>query len=285
MSLNLWQEPRLEKFHLKKKSYSKILPLEEGKTITEQFGWLPISVFHPSKGVGWENAIRDDGDVSTRRSKSTKYLPGLRFSKFNAHLAEVVIRYWSMRGDLVVDPFAGRATRGTVALRLGRHYQGYEVAPTTYAEAAQKIHDLGGYVWQSDGCKLGRTRDNCTDLVFTCPPYGRLERYESAKHQLSDIKDYRGFRDKIFDCACNCYRILKPGRFVCWVCADWRSSEGLTLFHADCLKLFKRAGFLVHDIVIIQNNSPFAALQIGKVAAKRYTSKVHEYLLVFRKPA
>jgi hypothetical protein len=35
---------------------------------------------------------------------------------------------------------------------------------------------------------------------------------------------------------------------------------------------------------LIKNFSPFAALQMGKVAAKRYTSKIHEYLLVFRKP-
>ncbi len=47
---------------------------------------------------------------------------------------------------------------------------------------------------------------------------------------------------------------------------------------------FKKHGFNQHDIVILENISPFAALQIGKTAAKRYTSKVHEYLLVFRKP-
>ena len=35
--------------------------------------------------------------------------------------------------------------------------------------------------------------------------------------------------------------------------------------------------------MIMKNISPFAALQAGKVASKRYTSKVHEYVLVFRK--
>jgi hypothetical protein len=34
----------------------------------------------------------------------------------------------------------------------------------------------------------------------------------------------------------------------------------------------------------MENVSPFAPLQMGKVAAKRYTSKVHEYVLVFKKP-
>ena len=39
-----------------------------------------------------------------------------------------------------------------------------------------------------------------------------------------------------------------------------------------------------NDIIVMKNKSPFARVQIGKVAAKRYTSKVHEYILVFRKP-
>lgn len=281
MSLNLWKEPPQES--KPKKHYSKILPLKEGQTATEQFGWLPISIFRPGKGAGWEDAVRDDGDISSRRGKNAKYLPGLRFSKFNAHLAEIVIRYWSMPGDLVVDPFAGRATRGVVALRLGRRYQEYEIAPTTFKKTKTQISDLGGKLEFSDGCVLGHTHHNKADLIFTCPPYWRLERYESTKDQLSDLQDYSTFLSRISECARNCYRVLRPGRFCCWVCADWRLGKGLTLFHADSLKVFRKAGFSLHDIVIVENLSPFAALQTGKVAAKRYTSKVHEYLLVFRK--
>tara|TARA_B110001450_G_C17423183_1_gene400750 strand:- start:476 stop:649 length:174 start_codon:yes stop_codon:yes gene_type:complete len=33
----------------------------------------------------------------------------------------------------------------------------------------------------------------------------------------------------------------------------------------------------------MKNDTIFAALQMGKCASKRYTSKVHEYILVFRK--
>lgn len=284
MGFNLWKEENSSSLPPRpKKSYSKILPLAEGKTATEQFGWLPVSIFRPGRGKGWEEAVQDEGDVSTRRSKSAKYLPGLRFSKFNAHLAEVVVRYWSVRGDLIVDPFAGRATRGTVALRLGRRYQGYEVAPTTYKETAHKIEELGGELEFADGCILRHSKDDSAGLIFTCPPYWKLEKYESAKYQLSDSPSYSKFLHLISYCAANCYRVLHPGRFLCWVCADWRDGGGLTLFHADSLKIFRKAGFKVHDIVIVENLSPFAALQIGKVAAKRYTSKVHEYLLVFRK--
>ena len=33
----------------------------------------------------------------------------------------------------------------------------------------------------------------------------------------------------------------------------------------------------------MKNDTIFAALQMGKCASKRYTSKVHEFILVFRK--
>ena len=39
----------------------------------------------------------------------------------------------------------------------------------------------------------------------------------------------------------------------------------------------------LHDTIIMENQSPFATLQLGKVAANRYTSKIHEFILVFKK--
>ena len=43
------------------------------------------------------------------------------------------------------------------------------------------------------------------------------------------------------------------------------------------------AGLKLHDVIVMKNDTIFAALQMGKCASKRYTSKVHEYILVFRK--
>ena len=47
--------------------------------------------------------------------------------------------------------------------------------------------------------------------------------------------------------------------------------------------MFTKAGLKLHDVIIMKNDTIFAALQMGKCASKRYTSKVHEYVLVFRK--
>lgn len=267
-----------------KKVYQQILPMSVDSTVKEQFGWCPVSVFKPERRDDWKAIIGDDGDETTRRSEDAKYLPGLRFSEFHPHLAEMVVRYWSLEKDLIVDPFAGRATRGIVGLTLGRRYQGYEVAASTFRKTQEKIAPLGGQLECFDGCHLAHTLNDSVDLVFTCPPYHRLEKYESAPSQLSDIADYDKFLEQITICAKNVARVLKPGKFLCWVVGDWRDGKAFRLFHADSLRIFQQFGLVPHDVVIVHNNSPFAPLQAGKVAAKRYTSKVHEYLLVFRKP-
>src|SRR5690348_3698168 len=120
------------------KQYQSVLAMDENDTVKNQFGWLPLSVFKPERREDWREIIGDDGDETTRRSEDVKYLPGLRFSEFHPHLAEIVIRYWSIGGELVVDPFAGRGTRGIVARELMRRYHGYEVAANTFAKGKHK---------------------------------------------------------------------------------------------------------------------------------------------------
>ena len=100
---------------------------------------------------------------------------------------------------------------------------------------------------------------------------------------ISDYEKYPEFLDMIELCGTNINRVLKPGGFCIWVCGDWRESGKFRNFHSDTIRLFEKAGLITHDIMIMKNISPFAALQAGKVASKRYTSKVHEYVLVFRK--
>lgn len=271
-----------------RRRYQALLPLSEGDTVKNQFGWLPVSVYRPGKGAEWDGLVRDSGDpAGTRRSENAKYLPGLRYSRFNPELAETVVRYWSVKGATVVDPFAGRSTRAVVAAALGRRYIGYEIVPQVAETIVDRLSDLSPEeepaIFVEDGCRMASTPDGVADLVFTCPPYHRLERYESVPGQLSDIREYGSFLARIEECALSVERVMKPGAFLCWVCADWRDGKAFRLFHKDSLDIFSEAGLLPHDIVIIHNNSPFAPLQAGKVAAKRYTAKTHEYLLVFRK--
>ena len=269
------------------KEYKKVLPMSDDIKVIDQFGWLPLSVIEPDRKSKqkWKDAYLDDGIKEKRRGDAVEYLPGLGFSEFHAGLAEDILTYWSMDGSVVVDLFAGRATRAYISSKLNRKYYGYDISPTTVNRVKEHLnkHNTSATIYCDDGCKMKQTSDNFADLVMTCPPYHQLEKYESVDGQLSDLGTYEEFLDMIELCGRNINRVLKPGGFCVWVCGDWREGGKFRSFHSDTIRLFENAGLNTHDIIIMKNKSPFAALQVGKVAANRYTSKIHEYILVFRK--
>lgn len=267
------------------KTYKKLLPFKDDAKVITQFGTLPLSVMEFVNKDSWSSAYYEQDKSEQRRSDDVKYLAGLGMSEFSSAVCEFILKYWSLRNSNVVDPFAGRATRAVITSKLKRNYFGYEVSPSTYKRNLEHFKKVGvnPTLYLSDGCALEKTKDEFAHLVMTCPPYGNLEKYESCDNQLSDISDYNEFLHQIKCCALNIERVLKPGGFLCWVCGDWRDAKGFRQFSNDSINIFKLSKMIPHDTIIIKNISPFAPLQAGKCASKRISSKVHEYLLVFRK--
>lgn len=273
------------------KEQKKLLPTREDVSIKNQFGFRPLSIIKPNAASKekWKCAYFDDGEFDIRKNYHV-YKQGqiveAKMSEFHAGMAEHIIRYWSMPGAKVVDPFAGRATRAVVTTMLDRDYYGYEITPKTYARNIEhfKKLEINPTLYNSDGTLLSETNDNFADMIFTCPPYFNIEKYESVEGQLSDIKTYDSFMDMIRICAQNCFRVSKPGSFCVWVVGDFRVNGNLCDFHGDTTKVFKEAGYDYHDIIIMENISPFALFTQYQSACKRYAPKTHEYVLVFRKP-
>lgn len=267
---------------------SKVLPIEENISVKDQFGFLPLSVIKPtneSKNKWKDVAYLNDGDIEIRKV-SGGAIKELKMSEFHAGVAENILRYWSMRGSVVVDPFAGRVTRAMVTTKLEREYIGYEITPNTYKRSLNhfKKHNVNPTLYNGDGTKLGNTKDNTADLVFTCPPYFNIEQYESCDNQLSDIKDYDKFMDSIGECVMNVKRVLKEGAWAIFVVADFRIGGELKSFSSDLIQRFKDNDMIHWDTIIMENISPFATLTAYQAACKRYVPKTHEYILVFRKP-
>lgn len=265
-------------------------------TVKELLGWLPTSIWNLDKN---ENAkwkvVKDTASPEFGTSRHSHFYKKL--SMFNPALAARVYLYWSKEGDIVVDPFAGRSTRGVIAVMLGRNYFGYEVVPAVVNLTKDNLkqacdnwmpdewaHHPGSWIiYPGDGCVLKLTPAEHADLVFTCPPYHQLERYEPVKGQLSEIKDYDIFLHSMETAAHNSFRVLKPGAFCIWVVADWRDKGIFHSFHTDMIELFEAAGFHLWDIIINQLRSP-AVRGVGMAANQYRTVKVHEYILVWRKP-
>ena len=273
--------------------------MEKTGTVKDKYGFLPLSVWHLIKSPKWKKMIMDTGDTeNTRRSANAIHLPSLKYSEFNPNVAERIVAYWSDIGDLVIDPFGGRATRAIITTELSRNYVGYEISPKTHKLTVDRLEyrdtsfpeDMfyprgTSDIILGDGCALADSLDDSADLVMTCPPYHNLEKYEDVDNQLSTIKEYSDFLEKIQECTNNIHRVLKQDKFCAWVCGDWRnqSKGGFFAFHRDSIACFENSGMSLWDIVILHNNSPFASKQAGKCEKQKYTSKIHEYLLIFKK--
>lgn len=63
---------------------------------------------------------------------------------------ERCIRLWSNPGELVVSPFAGIASEGYEAVRLGRRYFGVELKPSYYAVGLRNLRTADGMQAQGD---------------------------------------------------------------------------------------------------------------------------------------
>lgn len=270
---------------MKSEYYKNILPWNENERVIDQFGWNPQSVITPTKSSknNWDDAYLTA--YEEKRGVCPRLPNGLMMSEFHAGLCENIVQYWSMVGDTIVDPFAGRLTRAFVSQSLGRNYYGYDVSSETVDRVRHELdrHELGATIYEEDGCEMKSTPDESANLVMTCPPYGDIERYESAEGQLSDLRKYEDFCERIQVCGNNIERVLKPGGFAVWVCGDWRKDGKYIPFHSDTINMFTKSGLKLHDIIVMKNDTIFAALQAGKCASKRYTAKVHEFVLVFRK--
>lgn len=279
----------------KKQIYKQVLPVDHDKKILNQFGetgsviFKPFSIIKPTKHEKekWKEAYLNDDIIDERKGYGIRNSDGIaKMSEFHAGLAENVIRYWSMKGSRVIDPFAGRVTRAVVTNKLDREYYGYEISPKTHQRSISHFNNLkiNPTLFLGDGLLMDQTADDFGDLIFTCPPYFNIEKYESVENQLSDIKSYTEFIDKIDICSKNCFRVLKNGAFCIWVVADFRKNCELIPFHSDVICSFMKVGFINYDLIVIENITPFSAMQLEKVADKRYASKIHEFMLVFKKP-
>jgi len=213
------------------------------------------------------------------------------FSEFNPLIAENIINFWSDENDTILDMFAGR-TRGIVAGLKHRKYYGFEISPKVY-DATMKVIEEGkdkfdeGYfptLYCDDALNLKKYSLPQIDLIFSCPPYHNLEKYEGVEGQLSDIDNYGEFLNALKKIMEVSLTKLKDNGFVCLVVGDFRREDRLIPFDCDVTKMMEELGVVLWDKITLQNiNFGWAGIKFGQVKHKRQTSKVTEYLLVFKK--
>jgi len=260
-------------------------------TVKEKYGFVPTSVLHFGKT---KNLTRGFLGNQEWRKENTDNSSSSSMSEFNPDLCKFIIEYWSNTNDLIIDPYHGWGTRAVMSKQLKRNYKGFDISKETNTDVKKMLdtnreqakwfsnETVNIQVIHGDGVKLEGIESDSADLVFSCPPYFNIEKYESCEGQLSDINNYSLFMDLMLKAAKRQLEVLKENKYVVMVVGDWRVDGELLMFSKDMVDTYIKAGFIVHDFVIHKLNSA-AIVGCGNFDDKNFVTKSHEYVLVFKK--
>lgn len=208
-------------------------------------------------------------------------------SIFDPVLCEIVYNWFSNKGGVVFDPFAGGSVRGVAAEMLGRHYIGIDLSEKQIDANQINADKLGvSPAWHCDDSRNADKYipNDSADLVFSCPPYHNLEKYSNHPLDLSNM-NYSDFLEAYRDIISISCRKLKENRFAVFVVGDIRDSKGAYRdFISDTKRIFRGCGLCLYNEIIVLNQLGTAPIRAGKpFSANRKVTKVHQNVLVFYK--
>jgi hypothetical protein len=256
-------------------------------------------------GGGWaalnrqmaENRAKRAGNSSIPAGLTTGEIPNYGAAErtitgtsiFDPVLCELAYRWFCPPGGLVLDPFAGGSVRGVVASRLGRRYLGIDLRPEQLsANQAQAAAICGPPMpeWiEGDSRELGKLAvGEAADFLFTCPPYGDLERYSDDPRDLSTMA-WPAFLAALRAIIAASVARLKPDRFACFVVGDFRDREGYYRgLPWRTIEAFQDAGArLYNEAVLVTAIGSLPIRVTAQFESSRKLGKTHQNVLVFCK--
>lgn len=208
-------------------------------------------------------------------------------SIFDPVLCELCYRWWSAPGSQVLDPFAGGSVRGLLAAALGRRYWGSELR-AEQVEAnrgqAKEFRSDPMPTWVEGDSLVNLPGAPAADFVFSCPPYGSLERYSDDPRDLSAMT-WVGFLaayHKIIELSVG---RLKNDRFAAFVVGDFRNDDGFYCHLVqETVSAFEKAGARLYNHAILVNAIGSGAMRATRIfGSNRKLVKLHQNVLQFVK--
>lgn len=212
-------------------------------------------------------------------------------SIFDPVLCEIAYRWFSPKGGIVLDPFAGGSVRGIVAGKLGRQYVGNDLRAEQVEANRRQADEIMGPddpvpAWScGDSRNIERLCEGVrADFIFSCPPYADLEVYSDDPADLSTL-GYAEFRHAYREIIAAACRMLKPNRFACFVVGEVRGKDGSYYnFVGDTVQAFLDAGLKLYNEAILVTAVGSLPIRAGKqFSATRKLGKTHQNCLVFIK--
>jgi len=280
-------------------------PIKQKKKgpVAERFGFSPFSVLDAKQGE-WQDrkrawmAMGINGELG-RSAKSYNIhewanenaggskAEGDGTSIFDPVLCECVYRWFCPAFGQIVDPFAGGSVRGIVAAALRMRYWGCDLRKEQIEAnriQADEIEVDPIPVWVCGDSMEKLTNAPPADFVFSCPPYGDLEKYSDDPNDLSNM-EYHTFRAAYGRIILRAIKALKQDRFACFVVGDFRDKRGYYRnFVSDTIGAFLDTGCELYNEAILATSVGSACMRVTKqFNSGRKFAKTHQNVLIFCK--
>jgi hypothetical protein len=199
---------------------------------------------------------------------------------------EVILRFFIPRdGKRVYNPFGGGVQFGYVAGSYGYEYVASEIRQNQCDCNNALCQDFGNVTWvKSDSAAY--EPDGMFDLVFTCPPYYRVEKYldydgQSPAGEINSLPTYEDFRDTLFTGYLKAMDALNDNCFFVVMTGDSRDSKGA--YHcseAETELFLKEYGLSVYNKIVYLEGEFTRLAQAKKTLNMRKFPKCEQKIIV-----
>jgi hypothetical protein len=169
---------------------------------------------------------------------------------------EVIVRMFTPTAcKRIYNPFGGGVQFGFVAGASGYEYLATEIRKNQCDANNALCAEFPGVKWVQADSSTYEPQDDF-DLVFSCPPYYRVERYvdydgEAPEGEINSLASYEDFRETLFAGYKKALERLGENRFFVVMTGDSRDSKGSYHCHeAETELFFKEQGLSVYNKIV-----------------------------------
>ncbi len=252
-------------------------------------------------------------DVSSARNN--KHLS--HGATFPEKMINRLIRMYTKKNDLVLDPFLGTGTSLEACRNTERNGIGIEINEKfiSFAKEISSQKTLDSKINLkviNDDCRnlLEYIQENQIQLMVTSPPYANfIQKSESDRKKThkksiitnennSQVKQYSNkpedfgnlgydqFIIEIKELMKKLITVTKPGGYNVWIVKDARDTQNdkpYVAFHSDFARIGEEVGFKFHDLIIWDQNQQRRLVLLGYPSIF-YTNQNCSFIVVLRKP-
>lgn len=202
---------------------------------------------------GMANVVTKD---PTKKGKEEGRAHNGNASVLDPVACEIIARFFMpMDGGRIYNPFGGGVQMGYIAGACGYEYVASEIRQNQCDANNAICAEFDNVKWvQSSSAEY--TPDGKVDMVFTCPPYYKVETYldydgKPPPGEINSLPTYDEFLAVLFEGYKKAIDALKDNRFFVIMTGDSRDKNGAYYCHEADTELFlKNQGLSVYNRIV-----------------------------------